>query len=131
MIHIQYELLPSPLHGVGVFAAQNIFAGDVIYTPNPLLDVNISADEFNSLSPNEQKEIQYFGYFHEPSQKWHVAFDVIRFLNHGGEQGANVSQDDSMTLRAIVHIPKGIELLQNYSEIYPDSSEHYRRIGKQ
>lgn len=131
MIHILYKIKESKIQGVGVFADQDIKAGEVIYTPSPLLDVDITETEFQSLTPGEKKEVMYYGYFNKKTNKWHVAFDVIRILNHGSEEDANnVTQDEEMVMIAKRNISKGEELLQDYVEIYPKEGEHFNRINK-
>lgn len=115
MIHIRYKIKNSDTHGIGLFADQDIQAGDLIYSPNPLLDVDITKDEFDALSEQEKKEVMYYGYFHEKGNKWHVAFDMIRILNHGAGENANVTQDENMVMTAKRAIHKGEELLQDYS----------------
>ena len=128
MIHIKYKIQKSPLHGVWLFADQDIVQWDCIYTPNPLLDVNISDAEFQKLDPKEQYEVQYYWYWNITTQQRHVAFDVIRFLNHWSDSQANVTQDDSMTMIAKRNIAPWEELLQDYVELYPLDGFHFRRI---
>lgn len=128
MMHIKYKLADSSISGVGLFAGQDIASGNRIYTPNPVLDVDIDEATFENLSKSEQEEIKYYGYFNSFTNKWHVAFDVIRFLNHGNKGSANVSQDESMVMRAVRDITAGEELLQDYIEIYPQESQHWTRI---
>ena len=130
MIHIDYKIQSSQTHGIGLFAAHDIKNGDLIYTPSPLLDVDITIEEFASLAPNEKREVMYYGYFNKKTNKWHVAFDAIRILNHGTADVANVTQDEDMVMTAKRNISNGEELLQDYIEIYPDGSEHFDRINK-
>ncbi len=114
MIHINYAISPSRTHGVGLFTTQPIHAGELIYTPNPLLDANVSAEQFANLSSSEQREIQYYGYFNKKTKLWHVAFDAIRMLNHASGDTANISQDEDMVMTAKRDIAAGEELLQDY-----------------
>jgi hypothetical protein len=129
MIHISYKILASKTHGIGLFADQGIKSGDLIYTPSPLLDVDLTPEQFQGLTVNEQREVMYYGYFNKYSGKYHVAFDAIRILNHGNADVANVTQDEEMVMTAKRDIQKGEELLQDYVEIYPDGSEHFDRIN--
>jgi len=129
MIHIKYKIDKSKIHGVGLFTEQDIKSGDLIYTPNALLDINLSEQEFESLTPEEKKEVEYYGYFNKKTSKWHVAFDMIRILNHGGEENANITQDDEMVMTAKKDILKGQELLQDYKEIYPKDGDHFNKIN--
>lgn len=130
MIYITYKIQSSKTHGIGLFTEQDIRAGDLIYSPSPLLDTDLTLEEFASLTPNEKKEVMYYGYFNKKTNKWHVAFDAIRILNHGADNVANVTQDEDMVMTAKKAISKGEELLQDYLEIYPDGSEHFDRINK-
>ena len=117
MIHIKYGLDKSDKHGIGLFAGEDIKMGVVVYTSSPLLDVNITQEEFNTLSENEKNEIMYWGFFDDLSKKWHVDFDVSKFVNHS--DNATLTQDSTkhdaylVTTRDIL---KGEELTQNYLE---------------
>ncbi len=131
MIHIKYKLDKSEHHGVGMFADENIPAGTLIYTQSPLLDVNLTPEQFDSLDEKERREIQYWGFFDEPSQKWHVDFDVTHFINHSYE--AIVTQDKNFTeahLVAARDIKKGEELTQNYLEFEAEKDLKKRGIKR-
>lgn len=128
MIHIKYKLDTSPFHGIGLFAAEDIPKGKVIYTPSPLLDVNLTQEQFDSLDEKEREEVQWWGFFDEPSQKWHVDFDVSHFINHSYD--ATVTQDPAHAdafLVAVRDIKSGEELTQNYLEF--ESKEDLERRG--
>ena len=128
MIHIKYKLDRSNKHGIGLFADQPISKGDLIYTASPLLDLNLTKEEFASLSEAEKQEILWWGFFDEPSQKWHVDFDVSKFINHSTE--ATVTQNDEHEeayLVATRNIESGEELTQNYLEF--ESEDDLKRRG--
>lgn len=128
MMHIDYKLDRSSKHGIGLFAGQKITKGQLIYTASPLLDVNISQKEFNTLSDREKTEVKYWGFFDKPSQKWHVDFDVSKFINHSKDP--TVTQDinyDEAYLIATRDIEEGEELTQNYLEF--ETEEDLRRRG--
>jgi len=128
MMHITYKLDTSKHHGIGLFAAEDIAKGTLIYTPSPLLDVNLTQEQFDSLSENEKKEILWWGFFDEPSQKWHVDFDVTHFINHSFD--GNITQDPAHTeahLIAARDIKTGEELTQNYLEF--ETKEDLKRRG--
>ena len=57
MIHINYKLQASDLHGIGLFAGEEIKKGQLIYTASPLLDLNITQEKFNGLDQKEKDEI--------------------------------------------------------------------------
>lgn len=128
MIHISYKLKASDLHGVGLFADEDIKKGQLIYTASPLLDLNITQEQFDSLEQKEKDEILWWGFFDQPSQMWHVDFDVSKFINHS--YSATVTQDenhDEAYLVATRDIAAGEELTQNYLEF--ETGEDLARRG--
>ena len=115
MMHAKYKLDKSDKHGIGFFADQDIPKGSVVYTASPLLDVDITQEQFDSLSNEEKREIEWWGFFDKPSQKWHVDFDVSKFINHS--YYATTTQDsghEEAYLVATRDIKAGEELTQNY-----------------
>lgn len=117
MMHIKYKLDKSKHHGIGIFADQDIKKGQLIYTVSPILDVNIKKKQFDSLTPSEQKEVRYWGFWVEKDKVWHVDFDVSKFVNHSFEP--TTTQDFSKEeayLVATRDLKSGEELTQNYLE---------------
>ena len=117
MIHVKYKLKGSGLHGVGLFIDESVERGGLIYTASPLLDLNITQEQFDLLDQKEKDELLWWGFFDQPSQMWHVDFDVTKFINHSYE--ANVTQrddHDEAYLIASRDIKAGEELTQNYLE---------------
>lgn len=107
----------SGLHGVGLFSDQTIKQGELVYTASPLLDLNITQQEFDTLNQNEKDELLWWGFFDQPSQMWHVDFDVSKFINHSYEASLTQAKDhDEAYLVAARDISAGDELTQNYLE---------------
>lgn len=128
MLHFKYKLKASDLHGVGLFADQDIAKGELLYTASPVLDLNITQGQFDALEQAEKDEILWWGFFDEPSQMWHVDFDVSKFINHSYE--ATATQDeahDEAYLIASRDIALGDEITQNYREF--ESQEDLARRG--
>ena len=117
MIHIKYKLDKSKLHGVGLFTEEDLKKGQVVYTASPLLDVDITDKEFESLNKKEKREIKYWGFWDEPNNVWHIDFDNSKFINHSFEptltQKSEHKEAYLITTRAV---RKGEELTQNYLE---------------
>ncbi len=117
MIHINYKLDKSNKHGIGLFANEDLRKGQLVYTASPILDVNITQEQFDSLTDREKEEFRWWGFFDDSSQRWHVDFDVSKFINHSIEgtltQGENHKEAYLITTR---DIKKGEELTQNYLE---------------
>lgn len=128
MIHIKYKLDKSDKHGVGLFADEDLKEGQLVYTASPLLDVNISQEQFDSLTDREKEEFQWWGFFDEHSQRWHVDFDVSKFINHSKEGTVTQSTDHSEAyLVTTLDVKRGEELTQNYLEF--ETEEDLKRRG--
>ncbi len=128
MIHVAYKLKTSELHGVGLFANEDVKKDQLIYTASPLLDLNITQEQFDGLEQKEKDEILWWGFFDQPSQMWHVDFDVSKFINHSPD--ATVTQDESHDEAYLVasrDIQSGEELTQNYLEF--ETQEDLGRRG--
>jgi len=128
MIHIKFKLDKSSRHGIGVFADEDIPKGTIIYTPSPLLDVDLTREQFDSLDEKEKEEIRYWGFFEKATQRWHVDFGVTHLINHSDD--GTVTQDPCYAeshLIATRDIKKGEELTQNYLEI--ESEDELRKQG--
>ncbi len=128
MIHIKYKLHESGVHGIGLFTDEDIKKGQVIYTASPLLDVNFTKEQFDSLDEREKQEIKWWGFWDEPNNVWHVDFDVSKFINHSSQP--TLTQDSSHKdayLVASRDIKLGEELTQNYLEF--ESEEDLKSRG--
>lgn len=129
MIHIAYKLDKSNRHGIGLFGDENIRKGQLVYTASPLLDVNITLEQFNTLNDREKREVRYWGFWDEANGLWHVDFDVTRFINHSLKP--TLTQDPTHTdayLVATRDVKKGEELTQNYLEFETEEDLKRREI---
>ncbi|MBR9701242.1 hypothetical protein GOV11_05245 [Candidatus Woesearchaeota archaeon] len=113
MFNVKVVLGESKIHGIGLFADENIAKGALVYTVNPDLNLHLTQEEFSKLSDDEKNTMRHFGYFGKDKQ-WHLSFDNIRFCNH--HRKGNVSYKDGKiySVRAIM---KDEEITQNYEEI--------------
>lgn len=129
MMHIKYKLDKSKNHGIGLFADENISKEQLIYTASPVLDVNITQEQFDCLEKSEQDEIQYWGFWDDINNFWHVDFDVSKFINHS--EDSNVTQDPTYAVAYLIatrDIKRGEELTQNYKEFETEEALGVRGI---
>lgn len=130
MMHIKYKLDRSEFHGIGLFADQDLKIGQLVYTASPLLDLNLSKEQFESLDETEKQEVRWWGFQIPETKQWHVDFDVSKFINHSDKP--TVTQNPNETAAWLVttrDVAKGEELTQNYLEF--ESSDDLKKRGIQ
>src|SRR3712207_370160 len=103
MMLVPTYVAPSEIEGVGVFAADPIPAGTLIWQLEPRLDRLIPAAEVPALPPVLQAFVERYSYPypHDPSRLI-VEVDNGRFMNHSDAPNTIFSDPDAgFTLRAI------------------------------
>lgn len=113
MFLVKTYLAESKIHGIGLFAYEDIAKGTKIYQPSPDLDLSLSLDQYNKLDRNDQKVIKHYGYLSKHDNKYYLAYDNIRFCNHSKKPNVALRGDEYFVAR---NIRKGEELLCDYSE---------------
>ena len=108
----------SEIEGVGVFAADAIRAGTLIWQLEPRLDRLIPAAEVPNLPPVLQAFVERYSYpYPHDRSKLIVEVDNGRFMNHSAAPNTVFSDPDTgFTLRDIA---PGEELTCNYAEFDP------------
>ncbi|MFA5135845.1 MAG: SET domain-containing protein [Patescibacteria group bacterium] len=130
MIHIKYKLDRSIIHGIGLFTQEDLKKGQVVYSASPILDINITVNEFDSLDEKEKNEIRYWGFWDKTHNEWHVDFDNSKFINHSFTPTLTQDPKHKDTyLIAARDIKSGEELTQNYLEF--ESKEALKKRGIQ
>lgn len=120
MLKVKYYLALSPIHGLGVFAAEDIPAGTVIWRYTEGSDFTISDEEFEKLPEKTRNWIRHFGYFNHSEGGWVICVDEGRFVNHSFRN--NISDRGSYTV-AGCDIKRGTELTCNYFEFDRGAAE--------
>lgn len=122
MFHIKTFVAPSTVHGTGVFAAEDIEKGKLVWSFNPKIDFAFSEAEWvellESLSPACKEVILNYAY--KEKNTHYILADHGQFMNHHRAR-ANLSSDsDANTMHALFDIAKGEELLCDYGDYSDD-----------
>ena len=82
---VKTRLDRSPIEGFGVFAAEDIPAGTVVWRFNPVIDRKITAEEADSLSGAERDFLERYAYMDTKLGVWVLCADNARFCNHADD----------------------------------------------
>lgn len=117
MLLIPTYLAPSSVHGVGVFAAEDIPEGKLVWQFVPGLDLVIPNGMLDSYPAEARKYVEEYGY-EDQYRPGHVVLsgDNARFINHSHTPNTYSEKDDAFALR---DIKKGEEITCNYLELNP------------
>lgn len=118
MLLVPTYVAPSRIEGVGVFAAEPIKAGTVIWKLNPDFDRLVPRDSTDALDLTLKGFIERYSYplMSDPSLLV-VELDNGRFMNHS--PAPNTRFDDPDAGFAIADIAAGEEILCDYGEFDP------------
>jgi SET domain-containing protein len=116
MLVVATELKHSPINGFGLFAAEDIPAGTVIWREEPGFDTRIPMEKLATLPAPAVAFVKHFGY-RSPDHptEYLVCNDDSRFMNHAVPSNTNDGGDSTI---ARVDIKKGDEITCNYFDFY-------------
>lgn len=117
MLLIPTFLAPSAVHGTGVFAAEAIPAGKLIWQFIPGLDLVIPSETLAAYPAEVRAYVEEYGYEDQYRPGAVVlSGDNARFINHSHTPNTHGGKDDAFALRDIA---KGEEITCNYLELNP------------
>jgi len=113
MMMVRCYLGPSSIEGLGVFAAEDIPAGRLIWLFDPRFDLAYDREELDRVPGHFREFLERYTYDH-PSDPDRVVLDCDegRFMNHSDEPNVDISDP----YRGIAHwpIPSGTEMTCDY-----------------
>jgi len=113
---VKTYLAPSRIHGIGIFAAEPIQKGTVVWRLEPAIDIDLTEDEVEKLSPPAREQIRKYTYLDLVRRKLVLCGDDARFFNHEDEPSCHDFPDsDGGTTVAARDIELGEELPCDYA----------------
>ena len=118
MLLVKTYLEKSPIHGIGLFAAEPISEGTVVWRLDPRIDTLLDAAAIASLAPPARAQIEKYTYLDPVLLRYVLCGDDARFFNHSDQPNCRdvPDQDGGFTVAARA-IAAGEELTCNYAEI--------------
>jgi len=118
MLKVKTYLDKSPVHGIGIYAGEDIAAGTVVWEFNPLVDLELIPERWEEMRRKvcavSFREVEKYAY--KEKNRIVVCLDNAQFMNHD-ETAFNVANGpDGNTMTARCAIKTGEELLCNYFE---------------
>ena len=121
MLTIKTELKASRLHGIGLFTAQRIAAGTVVWRFDPTFDLHFPPAVYGAAPPVQQHHIDYYGFLSKATREHIYSVDDSRFMNHSDTPNMVVTYgagDGEPTMVARRDIAPGEEITVHYGETH-------------
>jgi SET domain-containing protein len=82
MLLVPTFLSQSPIHGLGLFAAESVSQGAVVWKFAPGFDLTVAPDELDRLSDPALRLFRRYAYLDRLLGEYVLCFDDARFMNH-------------------------------------------------
>lgn len=117
MLLIPVTVGPSPIHGLGVFAARAIAAGEAVWHFTPGFDLELEPAALDALPPLQRDWLRHYGYVDRRLGRFVLCCDDARFLNHSATPNLSpdFTHDRHGIDRALHDIAAGEELTVDYT----------------
>ena len=130
MLKIHTYLDRSATHGIGIFAAEDIPEGTLVWEFNPRIDLTYTPEEWRALktevAPACFTALERYSY--KENDRFHLCIDNAQFMNHS-ESDYNVVNTAHNTMLARCNIRRGEELLCNYFQYSDADDVHAERLA--
>lgn len=122
MLVVKTKIGPSAIDGIGLFAAEPIAQGTVIWKYDPKIDRLLSESEVSELSKSIQDRFHNYAFFDRKYNKYMFCGDDGRFFNHSANPNCDDGTDDVTV--ALHDIAAGEELTVDYTTFYGNINDH-------
>jgi uncharacterized protein len=124
MMLIKTRVQPSPIHGLGLFAASDVPRGTPIWRFDPVLDRELTPEQIAALPLVARDHIHFYGFVNRDTGQTVLAGDHACFMNHSPmpNTGAPPGTGGAVNTQALRDIRAGEEITCNYHEFDADVS---------
>ncbi|MBV9282607.1 MAG: SET domain-containing protein [Chloroflexi bacterium] len=116
MMLVRTYLDRSSIDGIGIFAAEFIPRGTVVWRFHPVVDVRLTEEQISELAPPSQEQVRKYSYKEIPTGRYVLSNDDARFFNHSSDPNCfdtGVEGTDVTIARRDIY--PGEELTCNYA----------------
>jgi uncharacterized protein len=130
MLLVKTRIGLSSIHGIGLFADEDIPRGTVVWDFMPPFDVMVSAKKVNLLPETTRAQVLKYSYYDDDEGKYVLCGDDARHFNHSETpntgNGCEQNGTENATI-AICDIRAGEEITCNYFDF---DGEAHEKVGR-
>jgi SET domain-containing protein len=130
MLLVRTRVAPSPIHGLGLFAAEAIAAGTPVWRFQEGFDHAYTRAEFAVLPAPAREHLRWFSYFDSARDALIKSGDLCCFMNHAESPNTGMppGRSDGAETVALHDIAAGEELTCDYHAFDGDVAWKFRRV---
>ena len=110
----------SPIHGIGLFAAEKIMKGTMVWKFLKGFDLEIGPKLLSKMSDPARGQVLSYAYFNDKKNTYILCSDDARFINHSDNPytiDIGFNEEEGITVAA-KDIEIGDEITSNYSSFH-------------
>ena len=126
MLKIKTYLDKSSIHGIGLFANEDIKQGELIWAFTKDVDQFIPGPVLRDISKEEANFLENAAVYDEEEDTYCLVADNVRFINHSDKPNVGETDrttDDLLEMFALKDIKKGEEITLDYNEMEEGSDD--------
>lgn len=121
MLLVKTYVAPSPIHGMGLFAAEPIARGTVIWRLEPALDLLLESAALARLAEASRAQVMRYTYLDMVLGRHVLCGDDARFMNHSERPTCHDVNDAAGGFTVAARdIAPGEELTSDYASFYAE-----------
>jgi SET domain-containing protein len=126
MLCVKTRLGQSEIEGVGLFAAEPIPKGTVVWRYDPRFDLSLDMRDIPADDTIAREWLMRYGYQQTEDPVYIVCGDNARFMNHSDEPNCDDVNDETVALRDIA---EGEEITCDYARFDKRFAENRFAVG--
>jgi len=126
MLCVKTRLGPSTIEGVGLFAAEPISKGTVVWRYDPRFDLSLDMRDIPASDTIAREWLMRYGYQPDEEPVYVVCGDNARFMNHSDDPNCDDLNDETIALRDIA---AGEEITCDYARFDKRFAESRFAVG--
>jgi len=133
MLKVKTYLNVSPVHGIGVYAGENIPEGVIFWEFNRHVDLVYTSGQWATIEAGVARQsmeaIRRYSY--KEAGRYYLCLDNAQFMNHSRDNYNLINNKKNNTMHARKDIPEGDELLCNYYEYSDPDDIHLQHLKRE
>lgn len=118
MLFVKTKVLPSKIHGLGLFADKFIPKGTIIWKFTPGFDLKFTKEQIKKFPKQVQEYLEMYCWLSKKSGMYCFSSDNGKYFNHSktpNSLSAYYGDEEEVVTKAIRDIQKGEEITDDYS----------------